>query len=361
MSGGSGSQQSQSNPQLNPQGMVDLYLKSLPQITQATAAQAPTVANSIAQGVASAAPTYSQTGLDQLNQFAPGYQAAGQQLATTQATNTNALLQGAGGNAASSAVNLNNTLNPTQGATNKSAGDLLGAINLNGLSPGEWNSTERSVNQGNAATGNLGLNNGMNTVANAMNFGGAFNSKIPLLDNAINTASGVATAQNNQVNPLSAAVGASNTSNNFGLGTFNPTQANANSATPFSFSSSLGSTLGGVSSAPISSSGGGQWNAGCCFIMLEAHHGHMPFYVRECRDKYYSLYPQIAKGYVKMASWLVPLMRTSFVVRNLVWYLMVAPLTEHGAFVKRIEHTPHRLTRKFWFSVWHLMGRNNER
>lgn len=90
------------------------------------------------------------------------------------------------------AQNVNPNYTTAQTAASKGAANAVGAINLNGLSPGESNAVERSLNQTNTATGNMGLINPTNTISNAINFGGAFNSKIGLMNNATNAASGAA-------------------------------------------------------------------------------------------------------------------------------------------------------------------------
>lgn len=132
-------------------------------------------------------------------------------------------------NAASNAVN-SSVAAPALNAANQGAVAGVNAINLNGLSPGESNAVERSLNQSNTSTGNLGLLNPETTVANAMNFGGAFNSKIPLLNSATQTASGVA---NSNVGALTGTAGI-----------FNPVASNASSPISQSTSSSLFSNAG---------------------------------------------------------------------------------------------------------------------
>jgi hypothetical protein len=263
LSGGQSGGGQSSAPQLTPQQMISLYQSSLPGVLGTTSSAIAPVSNALATGTAAANPVYTAAGLSQLNNYAPGYQAAGNQLATTQAQNTNTLLNGAGGQAAASAVGLNNALNPTQAAANTASQNLLSSINLNGLSPGEQNSVQRSLNQSNYATGNLGLDNATNAVSNALNFGGAFNSKLGILGSAIGTANSTAANQNAQVNPLSAATSASNTSNNFGLGTFNPTQANSTATAPLQTATSFGNQLAGISGAPISSGSQSSYNVGC--------------------------------------------------------------------------------------------------
>jgi hypothetical protein len=273
-SSGSGSQQS--TPQLTPQQLINLYTQSFPQMLQTTVGQAPTTANALAGAAAGANPIYTAAGLSQLQNLAPGYQQAGANLATNQAQSTTGLLAGAGGQAAQAATNLSNTLNPVQGAANTQATNLVNSINLNGLSGGEQAATERSLNQSNYATGNLGLDNATNAVSNAMNFGNALQAKRTALGSALGTAGNIASNQNTFVNPVGTAIGAGNVSNNFGLGTFNPTQANNTLTAPLTFGSSVFSpTASNASASNFYGSNNNQMAQGgiCCFIFMEAFNG----------------------------------------------------------------------------------------
>jgi hypothetical protein len=138
----------------------------------------------------------------------------------------------------------NTTASPALNAANQGATTAVNAINLNGLSPGESNAIERSTNQGNTATGNLGLINPTNTISNAMNFGGAFNSKIGLLNAATNTATGAANA---------------NTSNLSATGNlFNPVGSAASAPTFSSLAQASGTNSG--------SGGSNNMSAGICFL-----------------------------------------------------------------------------------------------
>ena len=313
-------------------------------------------------------------------QYLPSYlqENAGQIAPFTNALNSSALnsVTGTGGKVAQSVANLTNQVNPavagalgtagaTAGAANtavQGAANQLGAINLNGLSPGEANATERSLNQNNTGTGNLGLLNPTNTIANAMNFGGAFNSKIPLYNTAVNTASGAA----NAMQGANTAFGnAANTATNAQAGVnalANPTNAalgatfqNAgllNTAATGNFSQNSGG--GSSNSINLGTSAGGQSSLGCCFIFMEAYKGNMPLSVRKFRDRYYRLHPTIANGYKRMARWLVPLMQKYSTIRNIVWHCMIKPATKHT------EHPKHNINKTmshFWLKVWYVYGR----
>ena len=263
-----GGSSSASSPQATPQQMLQTYSQYLPQILGITSGTTGSTATGLANAANAANPIYTQGTQSQLNNQAGGYVSAGTNLANQQAAGQAGLISGAGGQAATNAVNLNNSLNTAQAGSNALASQLGGAINLNGLSPGEYNATERANNQGLTATGNLGVNNGTNTVANAMNFGGAFNNKIGIASNALGSMTGVANAQNAQVNPVSTATNAGNVSNNFGASLFNPSQANANLTVPYSAASSLGNQVASVSSAQNSSGGSAQ--GGVCFLTTVA-------------------------------------------------------------------------------------------
>ena len=347
-----------SKPQLTPAQMLQLYNQMLPTITNTATGTSSVGANNIAQGAASSNPIYTQSGLDQLLQFAPQYQDIGADLAQQQAGSTADLLNGEGARVVEAANRLTASANPVQDLTNQKTTELLNSVNLNGLTGGEEAAIERSLNQSNYATGNLGLDNATNAVSNAMAFGNGLADKQQRLTGAISAGNAVG-AQNNAVfNPVSTALNAGNTSSNFGLGTFNPTQGNATATQPLSFASSLGAQVAGLSAASKSKNQSNSDGGGCCFIVLEMYHGDMPSYVRKCRDRYYTAIPQVAAGYVRMAKWLVPLMRRSMFVRSFVWHTMVKPLTDYGAFItRRSSVRSGRMARTFWFSLWKQLGK----
>jgi hypothetical protein len=271
MSGGASSsqQQNQYAPQLTPQQLVDLYNNNLPQTASTVGGTAGGLDTALAQGAAAANPIFTQAGLGQLNTLAPGYQQAGANLATQQAGSTLGLLNGVGSSVANSAAALNNSLNPVQGASNTQAQNLINSINLNGLSGGEQAATERSLNQSNYATGNLGLDNATNAVSNAMNFGNALQAKRTALGTALGVGTGVASAQNQQFNPVNTAIGSGSTASNFGLSTFNPTQGNGLTTTPTTFGTAFLNPVAANASASAgtgSSSSGSGYGGVACYL-----------------------------------------------------------------------------------------------
>lgn len=261
MSGSSNS--GSTNPQATPAQMAALYSKYLPQALATTTGQAPLVANTLAGSAAGANPIYTASGAQQLGTYAPDYAQAGNNLAQQQAFGQAQLLGGNGAVTALEGAGLNNLLNPAQAAANNQSVNLLNSVNMNGLSPGEYNATERSLNNANQSTGNLGVQNGTNTINNAMNFGGAFNNKIGILGSALGAANQTAANQTSSINPTNVALGAGNTTGNFGLQQYNPTQANSNLTAPLSFGSSFGNQIAGVAGASKGTTAGA---SGGCFL-----------------------------------------------------------------------------------------------
>jgi hypothetical protein len=216
--------------------MLQSYAKYLPGVIDVTAAQQPNIAQHQLEATQATQPGYNQLNLEQAQQYAVPLAQVGQQVANSNAlagaqTNLNQI-QGPGGQAALAAAELAKQTNPNyykvQDAASNKAVDLLNSINLKGLSGGEQSAVERSLAQSNAGTGNLGLNNALNTTSNAMNFGGAFNQKLGALGNALGAANQTATsAQNTGFNPVNIALGQPNASTmgNFGTGTFSNTNA----------------------------------------------------------------------------------------------------------------------------------------
>lgn len=106
--------------------------------------------------------------------------------------------------------------------------------------------------------------------------------------------------------------------------------------------------------------GGAGGPAMCCFIFMEAYEGKMPAHVRACRDEFAPENSKRRKGYIRMARWLVPAMRASEAVRQLVWDFMIWPMTQWGGFHKKVRGyengAKYHFAVKFWFKVWEALG-----
>lgn len=355
---------------------MKVYLNYLPQLNAANA-------QSGVQTAQMQQPAYNQLNFEQLQKYGLPTAQLQQQISNSNAmagANTNnQLLTGAGGQAAVNATALNRLINPNYYSvadnTARQTNNLLNSFNTRGLSPGEQNAVERSNNQFNSSTGNLGLSNPTNSIANAINFGGAFNSKLGMLGNALGTAQNSANmlASNGGVNGVGIA-----------LGTNQPNQANVNSfANPNYTTQSADvsqSLLSGINSSANQqnksqetfnwqNSERGKLDAGadamgkiCCFIFLEATNGQLPWYVRAARDYFYQREPVIAVGYKRMAKWLVPLMKEYRVVKFLVNWLMVKPIIKYGAYLYYCNRDGFifRPFKSFWFFVWKQLGKGDK-
>ena len=306
LNAGSSSNNSQSNPQATPAQYAAMYNQYLPQALGTTSSFTQPAVQDIAGAAAASNPTLTASGLSQLAGYAPGYAQVGNNLSQQQAGNTAQLLAGNGGVASLEAAGLSNILNPAQAASNGQAANLVNSINLNGLSGGEQSAVDRSLSQSNYATGNLGLDNATTAVSNAMNFGNALQAKRTALGSALGAAGGVAANQNTFAQPVQTALNAGNTSGNFGLSTFNPTQANQFATTPFSFASSFGNQLAGVSAASNSNSSGGSTQGGICYLTTACcEHKGLPddceelTVLRKFRDSYVA--KELVQEYYRLA------------------------------------------------------------
>lgn len=131
------------------------------------------------------------------------------------ANTTNNVLAGPGAQAAQSANDIAKAVNPayftSRDQTANTLSNLLSSFGSPGsLSEGEKAAAERGINAGNVATGNLGNDNALNTVANAMSFGNALNQKRAAVGSALNTASSLLPGLSNSTfNPVSVALGGS--------------------------------------------------------------------------------------------------------------------------------------------------------
>ena len=242
------------------------------------------------------------------------------------------------------------------------------------LTGSEREEIQRSLNQSDNQRGAGGLTRGANAVAAATNFGNAGYKKqqdqIANYMNALNLDTGFLGQAKYGLDPIqtalgrpsqnpgesrftgnympdqSGAVSLANTgasmTNNWMSGANNAAMQNQN---PFmqSMMSGLGSGIGGM----------------CCFIFLEAYNGELPWFVRYCRDKFYT--PEMRNGYVAMARVLVPAMRRSRLARWIVNATMIKPLTKWGGWHCGVPGFAHGrkygVIKSAWFKCWTLMGK----
>jgi len=124
---------------------------------------------------------------------------------------------------------------------------------------------------------------------------------------------------------------------------------------------SSGYVSGGQQAGQSANAGMGAAGQACCFIFIEGE-GELTQVVREYRDEHFGHDSYVADGYRAMAKVLVPIMRRSNLVKNIIKYIMTKPLTKvaenyyelnsYGYIFKPLAH--------FWTGVWSLIGRTKE-
>jgi hypothetical protein len=137
-------------------------------------------------------PAYQQLMTDLYRQYGPANAAIGQGIDASNrlaSANTDVnILKGPGTELAKTYQDIEKQLNPeyyaTRAATSGKIDELLNSINLGNANP----EAERLISQENARSGNLGTPSASNTVANALSFGDAANSRRAALSTAINAA-----------------------------------------------------------------------------------------------------------------------------------------------------------------------------
>lgn len=180
--------------------MLKAYATHIPSLLQATASQNTNLA---------------QADLDAAKSVAAGYNDLNLQNTNQQNANAASVLGGSGADVVKAAKALDDSINPeyakirSKAATQTS--NLLDSINLNGLSGGERAAVERSLGQSATATGNLGLDNATNAVANAMSYGDRMSQKRSELNNIVAGAANFMGTKDSTFNPVSTALTQGNT------------------------------------------------------------------------------------------------------------------------------------------------------
>jgi hypothetical protein len=349
------------------------YQMYMPLLSQITNSQAMPFAQSELNTQKLLGPGVAKINNDIYQQYAPQYSQTQGRMEADRAA-------GSGADTVRSVEGLNRELNPeyygSTAATGGKLQDLLAGMDPNKLTGAESTNVERGLNRMNVDSGGFNMpQSGTNAVKSALTFGGALDQKRNTVANAINTASQALPNLKTTGDTFTQATGRgqptqfgqdftggpSSTSTQFGTNVLNGLTGLKNTgmnidANRRTIADQVGqawqqSGLGGAVS------GGG----GCCFIMMEAYYGRMPWFIRKCRDMYYTKQPQVAKGYKRMAKFLVPLMQRSNFIRELVCATMIAPITSYGGWlcgVKGYEHGKHSTgAKKFWFSVWNILGK----
>jgi hypothetical protein len=288
-----------------------------------------------------------------------------------------AVLAGPGQDVARAGLAAQQIADPEYYATRALAGqktnDLLNSININGLSGSERAEVERSLNQQAQQGGSPDISSGIKTVQNAATFGNALQNKRNALGQAIGQATNFLPAAKSGVDVFQQVTGRAGMPNNTNAAqatSAQPVGAQANNLTSqlfghvgdiqaqnYDINAARKPVTQFVNEAYKSAMSGAGGSAGCCFIFLESYNGLLPDSVRKCRDYYYEKEPLVARGYKLMANVLVPLMRSSRIVRWMVNAWMVTPLSKHGEFIFGRSDIHYRRTTRFWFSIWKTLGK----
>jgi len=125
---------------------------------------------------------------------------------------------------------------------------------------------------------------------------------------------------------------------------------------PLQSALSLGGTLGGAYLGGPAMSGGGGGGGGCCFILTEANDGVLDDIARKFRDEYGT--PKQKSGYRRLANWLVPKMKESKAIKNLVKFFMVKPMIQAGKFLYGKNHWGYIFApiAMSWLTLFQILG-----
>lgn len=259
------------------------------------------------------------------------------------------------------------------GVREKAAGQLMTQLGGN-LTGGEQEAIARSVAQDNERRGINNVASNTRTVENAMQYGNAATQRVnAAIDRATQflpgSRSGVQfntqTLRPSQPNVgqqqfMGARTEAGNQATGFAGGMMNNIagiQQAGTSARQMYRNPGAAQTFGQVAGG-VNSLFGGK-DSPCCWIFMEQYTNGLPWWVRDCRDRFYT--ETRRRGYRRMSKLLVPLMRRSVVVRELVNVCMIQPLTSWGGWFHGVPGYAagklHYGAVKFWFKTWDLLGK----
>lgn len=360
--------------------ILEAYKNNLPGLSQVIQQELLPMAQAQQNASAAINPQQAQLQADLYAKYGPQLNQIGNQIAQqnamSQATSDLNVLKGPGQELIKQGIEAQRMADPEYYAARAQAGDavknLIGSINLNGLSGSERAEVERSLNRDNAARGTGATPTATSTVANAMTFGNALGNKRSQMAQAIQTAGNFMGAARSGVDPFQVATGRSSTQNT-GENKFTGLQDVSQAG--LSFGNNVLNTAGQLQQTAMGINAnrrdsvdrfsqvmGSLPNVSCCFNFFEALDGPLPWFVREERDRYYYSEPVVAKGYLWMSKWLVPLMQRSALVKELVRVLMVYPIVQRGGWLKCVDGYRHgwiyESTWRRWKSIWKFCGKH---
>lgn len=310
------------------------------------------------------APRETALQLKLLQDYAKNFSDVGSEVAGREAkasvANDASTIAGGGSDLVAQLLALDKTTNPdlynSMAVANQGYQSLIGGQDPNKLSGAELANVERGVNRLNARTGNLNTGDATTTAANAMVFGDELAKKRDRFGQALSLFPGIASASRSPIDVQATATGKYSQQPNFGQQQY---QGQTGTGTTNALQSQIGSDaqqrqeiLAGRRHVEDKIEGS---LSACCFIMIAAIEGkELPWWVRFCRDYYYSKQPEVAKGYKKMAKWLVPLMRKHIALRRIIKYTMYNPISWYGAYLVGESKWGWvaKPVKNFWFKIW---------
>lgn len=353
---------------------LQAYSANLPELLRITNAQIGPNELAQLQSQQATAPAYAALQNQLYAQYGPEMNRVGQEIARenalAQSATDAAVLQGSGRDAARAGMALDRETDPEYYKLRETMGSRLEDLMRPGLSGGETEAITRGLNQQNVGAGLLNTPSQTNVVSKAMTYGNAARDR---LSQALGQATQALPTFRSGVDSFGRATGKLGTLANSGDAKFQGLQQQGAGQQAFGLSNNLLGETGQNQRAKMGIDAqrrdsldrvGEVWGnvngtiSACCFIFLECHNGVLPWWVRKHRDMYYRTEPTIARGYVKMAKWLVPLMERSEFVKQMVNELMVKPMTNYGAYLEGVdsEGIVNKTTNNFWLKFWKFYG-----
>lgn len=255
---------------------------------------------------------------------------------------------------------------------------LMSSLSLDPkLSYSEQEQVGRAVNQDLLKAGVQETPGALNAVYHGMIYGDKMREKQmqqqAMFANALNAGTNVMGTLRSGIDPVQTVLGRSSgvnpTADMKTLGNYMPSTSDATGMT-----SSFMGYMSGLNNANVMANrtdsdfwskllpsvgiGSSGLSAACCFIFLESYNGQLPWFVRYCRDKFYT--PQRRNGYTRLAKFLVPRMQQSQFWRWLVNKTMVIPLTKYGGYYCNVPGFKHgkkyKIVKDVWFKIFEIIG-----
>lgn len=332
-----------SNP---PQGPVQAY----GDILETMRRYMPAYGNTIRKEI----PKFEKTAADTNTKFAPQYAETQKRLQRIIQEGERGRIRSVGGDVVRDVNSLSNEVNPEYAANKGVISDRVNQLMQPGLTGGEIEAIRRGLRTDSVNRGTENVESNMNTIANATTFGNAARDRMergvqtaaainPTLqsmtpDSIFGIASGRGISGPDKVGDRGIGV-----AEGLGQGSLQTKLAEMGitSQQEMNYHGGLGKLVGSV----------------CGCYIFRAHYGvEIPWWIVFARDYFHAQDPMLGHGYKRMAKWLVPLMKRWTIVRKIVEYTMIRPLTLYGGYMYNVVGYEGGYIFKpvinFWFKIW---------